>query len=103
MQTVILFPLNCITAIHNIMNTLESKYYEMFLNDKLIDDVLLKFFQARQSIVSWIIFSDGIGQLQIECGAELVAKLNVVEGIHLELMGEEVQLYQIFNDRSRVA
>lgn len=103
MQSIIVYPRACITAIFNIMDQLDPDDYEAFLNEEPLDNTKQRFFQARQSVISWIVYKDGFRYKEIECMPQLINKLNIIQQAHEHYCGKPSELYKIVTLENTVA
>lgn len=90
---IIINPFSCVVAITRIQSTISELEYDKFKDDKPVTDVNQRFFQARAGIISWIIYSDGIGFTDIPGNTELIPSLEFVQELFHDLFDENIQLF----------
>ncbi len=91
MPDIDIFVLPTLTAITNVF----SKYEKFYNQEKIpIPEDVARVFFLRQSILSYLIFSNAFGYKSIIGPPELAKVLKELEDLHLKLIQEEINIYQ---------
>lgn len=92
MPDIDIFVLPTLTAITNVFSKFE-KYYNQ---EKIpIPEDVARVFFLRQSILSYLIFSNAFGYKSIIGPPELAKVLKELEDLHLKLLEEEIKIYKM--------